>query len=302
MLLSNRLNLKTSNFFKLILVTNQIKLFFYYMCLYYMYLLKILLTFKKKILFFKKKNLFFKKKNLFFKKKYNYKVLTSKRLLIALKKKKQLKKKNKLFKNNGNFFYKKFFFKTLIHCRKSLGFSFFSFLKIRQKKLTKKIQNKTRVFFSRNFTHDYNLLNVLLKGNLFLFPKDATLYIKSNNVYVNGIVSNDLTNLLNIGDCIQIKVFNFYYVYSIFFRRFLKQKIVVFKKSAWLFFKKNFLKKTIKKKFKKRKNPKFLCLLYLYKFNNPQYIEVDFITLSITLLRKLDLKKHKTYFLNKNFS
>ena len=158
------------------------------------------------------------------------------------------------------------------------------------------------MFFSRNFTHDYNLLNVLLKGNLFLFPKDATLYIKSNNVYVNGIVSNDLTNLLNIGDCIQIKVFNFYYVYSIFFRRFLKQKIVVFKKSAWLFFKKNFLKKTIKKKFKKRKNPKFLCLLYLYKFNNPQYIEVDFITLSITLLRKLDLKKHKTYFLNKNFS
>ena len=93
------------------------------------------------------------------------------------------------------------------------------------------------------------------------------------------------------------------YIYILIFKKFIKYKVFNFKQSSWLFFKKNFLKKKNNlKKFKKRKKPKFLYLLYLYKFNIPQYLDVDFSTLSVIILKKFNLSKHSTYFLNKNFS
>jgi ribosomal protein S4 len=190
-----------------------------------------------------------------------------------------------------------------LFCRKNLISLFFNFKNIRQKKLTKKIQKKTKFFFYKNFTHDYNLVNILVKSGFFLFPRDAVIFIKSSSVYVNGVFVNSCDYSLYVGDCIQIQVFDFFYIYLLVFKKFMKYKVSNFKQSSWLFFKKNFLKKTnTVKKFKKRKKPKFLYLLYLYKFNTPQYIEVDFITLSVVLIKKLSIVKHKTYFLNKNFS
>jgi hypothetical protein len=175
--------------------------------------------------------------------------------------------------------------------------------KIRQKKLTRFIQKKTKNFFFKNYTHEYNVVNILLKSNFFLFPKDAIIFIKCGFVYINNKNTNDVNSLLCVGDCIQIQIFDFFYVYLLFFKKFLKQKILFYKKSSWLFFKKNFLnKKKTKKKLKKRKNPKFLYLLYLYKLNIPQYIDVDFVTLTSIILKKFNIKKHKTHFLNKNFS
>jgi hypothetical protein len=175
--------------------------------------------------------------------------------------------------------------------------------KIRQKELTRYIQKKTKNFFYKNYTHDYSLINILLKSNFFLFPKDASIFIKCNFVYINNKKSDNINFLLGVGDCIQIQVFSFFYIYFLFFRKFLKQKIFFYKKSAWLFFKKNFLNKKVKsKKIKKRKNPKYLYLLYIFKLNIPQYLDVDFITLTSTILKKFNIQKHKTYFLNKNFS
>ena len=201
------------------------------------------------------------------------------------------------------FFFKRFFFKTLLSCRKNLTLLFFNFKKIRQKKLTRKIQKKTKFFFFKNFTHDYNLVNILVKSGFFMFPKDATIFIKSGGIFINGISIINTDYLLYPSDCIQLQIFGYIYIYILVFKKFLKSKILNFKQSSWLFFKKNFLKKTNNiKKFKKRKKPKFLFLLYLYKFNIPQYIEIDLITLSIILIKKLNIIKHKTYFLNKNFS
>ena len=121
-------------------------------------------------------------------------------------------------------------------------------------------------------------------------------------MYLNGLSTHNICYFLSFGDCVQIQIFDYMYMYIIFFKKLLKKKVALFKRNSWLFFKKNFLNKGATKKFKKRKKPKFLYLLYLYKFNVPQYIDVDFITLSIFLIKKLNLSKHKTYFLNKNFS
>ena len=297
MYLNSPLNLKTNKINLLILIfKNTTKLLILLLIIHYKFLIKILL-------FFKKKNLFFKKKNLFFKKKYDIKVIISKRLSFAFKKKKYFKKVKKKFKNNGNFFFKKFFFKTLIHCRKKLKTLYYLEKIVRQKTITKDIFKKTKNSYYKNYTHEYTLINILLKGNFFFFVKDIFIFIKLGFVYVNNTQNNKTDFVLSVGDCVQVQVFDHYYNYIIFFKKFLKLKIKKYKQDSWLFFKRNFLnKKSILKKFKKRKNPKYIHILYLYKFNIPQYLDIDFITLTIIILKKFNICKHKTYFLNKNFS
>ena len=178
---------------------------------------------------------------------------------------------------------------------------FFAFKKVRQKKLTKKIQKKTKLYNYNNYTFDYSLVNVLLRCGFFLFPKDANIFIKAKFVYINGICVKNISHIIVVGDCVQLQIFDIIYIYMVIFKKFLKYKIISFKQNSWLFFKKFFLKKTVKK-FKKRKKPKFIQLLYLYKSNVPSCMDVDFITLSIIFLKKLTITKNNTYFLNKNFS
>ena len=68
--------------------------------------------------------------------------------------------------------------------------------------------------------------------------------------------------------------------------------------NAWVFFK----RKKKKLKTKKRKYPNYLFLFFLFKLETPRYIEVDYLTLTVFLLRGFSVLSQHTYYLNKFFS
>ncbi len=70
----------------------------------------------------------------------------------------------------------------------------------------------------------------------------------------------------------------------------------------WRFFKQKFFKKKHNLKIKKKKIPKYLYLFYLYKLNVPKTLEVDFLTLSVFILKKENIFLQSSYYLNKPFS
>jgi hypothetical protein len=244
-----------------------------------------------------------KKKNLFFKKKSFKNSLISKRLSFVLKRRKSLKMFKSKKIDNGNFFLKKFFFKILLKNRKFFKNFFFLNDKIRQKKITKLIyKNKIYKNNLKNISYEYTLLNILLRSRLFFFIKDTLKFIKNNFVFVNGIIVSDFNYFLNSGDCVQLIITNNYYKYIHFSRKLLKKKLAIYKFNTWRFFKQKFFKKKQHLKIKKKKMPKFLHLFFLFKLNIPKIIEVDYMTLTLFLLKKENLFNQSSYYLNKPFS
>ena len=255
--------------------------------------------------FFFKNNLKFlkkilKKKDIFFKKRVNLKVLISKRTTTILRRKKQQQNKRK--NEKGGFFFKKFFFKTLYNCRLNFKKYFFLKTKVRQKKITKLISQKTDYKCTSNNTFENTIVNILLRGGFFFFYKDATLFIKSGMVYVNNIIIGNVNFNTNTGDCVQIPVHNAYYKYYKLCKKFFKKKIKLIKYNSWKFFKQKEKQKKKKIKLKKRKFPKFLFLFFLFKLNTPKHLEVDFLTLTIFILKKGNRTEGQSYFINKLFS
>ena len=245
-----------------------------------------------------------KKKNLFFKKKYNNKILISKRLTVVCRKKSLPVKYKKIRfrKDVGNFFFKKFFFKTLLKGRKFLKTFFFYNAKLRQKKLTKTIYLNTKKIFSTNESYENTLLNVLLRIHFFFFYSDVFFFLKKGFVFVNSIKLVNPNILLEGGDCIQLPVTKLYLLYLKFCKKFFKKKISLFKYNSWKFFKNKIIKRKKKIKFKKRKSPKFVQAFFLFKFNVPKFLEIDYFSSTIFFFTKLSTFLNNSYYLNKLFS
>ncbi len=271
------------------------------------FLFYIYIFFKNFLLncFFKKKINFKinKKKSLFFKKKSVKDSLISKRISIVLRKRKKFKKFKSKKIDKGNFFLKKFFFKTLLKNRRFLRKLFFFNDKKRQLKITKKIHSLSKnTLNSKNNILDYSLLNLLLRSGLFFFYKDIIEFISSGLVYINGVVIKNHNTILSSGDLIQLPISNYLYKYTLFSKKILKKKMSLFRFTTWKFFKKRYFKKKQSLKSKKRKNPKYLPIFSNYKLNTPRYIEVDFFTFTIFILKQHNYSVQPTYYLNKPFS
>ena len=272
-----------------------------------MYLYMFLYKFSKNFsLIFNKFNLKLvkinKKKNLFFKKKFRIKVLASRRLSIVLRKRKKLKKFKKKKANKGNFFFKKFFFKTLLRSRKFIKFFFFLPKKIRQTELSKKIFKNKKSFLERNSTYEFTILNILLRSHFCLFIADALSLIKCGGIYVNGVPVTNYDVFISERDVVQIKINSVFLRYVYTSKKFLKKKIALFRFNSWKWFKQKLLKKKQSLKFKKKKTPKYFYLFFLFKLNVPKFLEVDYLTLSIFFIKKLNSFEYSTYYLNKLFS
>lgn len=242
-----------------------------------------------------------KKKNLFFKKKFNQKNLFSKRTSILLKKRKKIrftKKKKKV--NNGNFFFKKFFFKTLLQNRKFLKNFFHLNKQTRQSKLTRSVCNSNKTNTNKNITQHNSIVNVLLRSHFFFFINDASFAVRSGFILLNGLTTFNTNTPLKEGDCLQSTVSKSYLNYLYFCKRFFKKKSAIFRFNSWRFFKTKFFKKGVVKS--KKKNPKFLHLFFLFKMNICRFLEVDFMTLTVFFLKKLDDYKLFNYYVDKVFS
>jgi len=68
--------------------------------------------------------------------------------------------------------------------------------------------------------------------------------------------------------------------------------------NAWRFFK----QKKVSTKQKKRKFPKFYFLLFLFKLETPKYLEVDYTTLTVFLIKLQGSQLFHSYYLGKYFS
>ena len=272
---------------------------FYLLCFF-----KFISIFKPKFLIQKNNSIKLNiKKNLFFKKKYSPKSLISKRLSIVFKKRKKVNLFRQKKIDKGNFFLKKFFFKILLKNRKSLKNFFFLNIRTRQTKINRFIYKHQKNFFGDTKTGLENTtLNILLKGNFFLFTRDALYFFKYNYVYLNGIVIKNHNVTLKKGDCLQLPISNFFYKYIKFSKKLLKKKTALFKLNSWKFFKQKLFKKKHQLKQKKKKIPKYLYLFYLFKLNTPTNLEVDYLTMSVYLLYKGSVYNQSTYYLNKLFS
>ena len=249
-----------------------------------------------------KLKLFFFKKTILFKKKIKKRLIINNRLTFFLKKNKF--KKKKTFKNKfkkKNFFFKKHLFKTILKSRKNLKLFLNFNTKVRQNKITQVLYKNTQNFF-KNRTQNNTIINILLKSRFFFFSKDALFAIKNNLVYLNF----KLTNLQNInvqyGDCIQLTISSSFYKFYKKCKFFLKKKIKEMKKKSWLFFKSKINSKKLEIKIKKRKTPKYIDMLFLFKFGINNFIEVDFFTLSIYIIKTTNNYKNTFFYINKFFS
>ena len=283
------------------MTTKYKKIFIYILYVYTFF------KFKKKIKIFnhlnKKKLLKInKKKNLFFKRRAVNKYFLSRRVSIVLRKRKKVKSFKRKFFEKGNFFFKKFFFKTLIKNRKFLKSFFFLNNKIRQKKLTKKIINNSKKSFTKNISYEYTLLNIILRSAFLPFIPDVVQIIKKGLVCVNGNKILNFNTTLNVGDCIQFNVSKKIFFFIKFCRKFLKKKAAIFRYNAWKFYKQKYFCKKQKLKWKKRKNPKYLFLFFIFRLNTPKFLEIDFLTLSIFFLKKPNINIQSSYYLSKFFS
>jgi hypothetical protein len=156
--------------------------------------------------------------------------LVSKRLSIVLRKRKKYKNiftSKKISK--GNFFFKKFFVKTLFRSRKFLKNFFFLNEKTRQKKISKHVFKTQKYCFFKNSTCEYSALNLLFRSHFCLFISDAFSFFKSGMLFLNGIRLKNPNTLINVSDCLQIKLSNSVYKYIYYTKFFLKKKIALFR-------------------------------------------------------------------------
>lgn len=277
------------------MIINFYKSRIYILFIYGLY--KYLCIFSMKIFFEKTKQKKFNlKKNLFFKKKSNKNFFMSKRLAVILKKKPKLEFTTIKNIDNGNFFFKKFFFKSLLKNRKFFKNFFFMSKKTRQDKITKNICKKN---ICKNFSYEYNILNILLRSHFLFFYRDVISCLLSGFIYINGVIVFDKDTLVSVGDCVQLLIFKKLYKYIKFCKTFFKTKIALFKYNFWKFFKQKLLQQ---KQQKKKKNPKYLHLFFIFKLNVPKFLEVDYSTLTIFFLKKQNAFIQTSYYLNKLFS
>ena len=280
------------------MITNYIR--FYILFIYYLYKFSFKINTNP---FFNVKlfSRILKKKNLLFKKKGRVNILSSKRVIFSLKKKKFKKFKSKKIER-GNFFIKKLLYKSLIYNRKILRLFFFFNKKVRQRKITRTIFLNQKKKLSTNSSYGYTVLNILIKSNMFLNLKDILIYINNNNIYINNKLTNKFYHELNVGDCIQFKISYTLYKYILFCKKIVKKYVKIHRYNSWKFFKQKVLKKKKFLKPKKKKFPKYLEILFLFKVNTPRFIEIDFLTLTIFLLKKQKHLHVSSFFLRKFFS
>ena len=128
------------------------------------------------------------------------------------------------------------------------------------------------------------------------------MLFRKNFFYLNGISLNKTDIVLQEHDCLQLKLSPSIYKYVLFSKKILKKKTAIVRFNSWKFFKHKFFKKQEHLKPKKRKVPKYIYMFYLFKLNTPKFLEIDYFSLSIFILKKQSTFSISSYYLNKLFS
>jgi len=136
--------------------------------------------------------------------------------------------------------------------------------------LKKIIKNKNKKFVD---FFEFSVKNILLISNFILSKKDLNFFINNNYIYLNKKILRNNNYILKINDIISI-VFNKYYYFL--YKNYLNNFNLNFIKYN------NFLRRNKNNNFKNE----FLFLNKFLFFKNdvPNFIEVDYISMSIFLV------------------
>ncbi len=262
---------------------------------------------QKLIIYFKRSNLFFKKNTLFTKKNFKKKILRKKKiktLRTRYKKKnllfrkyifkfklRKLKKKHLEILRFKYFFLKKlklnidflknFFFKQ--STKKKRLIYFFSKLSKKRTKIISSIINKF-------------LFIILLQSHFFFYIHDLKFFLSKGLIFINGFSTKDHLFLTKQGDRIQLPITTIYYIYFKQNWKFLKFKIKFLIYKRWRL-----------RKYKSKINfrfwfPSFLQQFLFYKVDVPSIYEVDYLTLTLIIIKIEKNILKKNIFLIKIFS
>lgn len=177
--------------------------------------------------------------------------------------------------------------------------SFFLKKKIKNKrKFNKFIKNLIKKpFYSFILYFEFSLISICLRSQLFFNENDVNFFLKNKYILINNTPATNIISVLNIGDRLNI-VFDKYYYY--YYRNVVNNiNYSMIKLGNY-----NFIMDQKKHDFNKQSKshtPKWLTNLMYFREDIPNYIEVDFLSMSLIILYKplfneLDFNKLK--FLN----
>ena len=163
-----------------------------------------------------------------------------------------------------------------VNDNRKLILSFFKFNLKRQYKKNKFFSKLTKLsfnFFLKNF--EFSLSNILLRSSLFFNNRDIMFFFNNNYFYLNGSVLKNFNQILSTNDILTL-LFNKYYF---FYYRYTINNIYSNNKISNYVFKKNQLNKL-------DILPLWLLNTTYIKEDVPNYIELDFLTLSLKIIYK----------------
>lgn len=248
----------------------------------------------------------FKKQNSLLKKKFNYlhnlhpifykKNLKKKLKLVDLKNKKikliknlytlkfLLKKKKNKISGIDTLNGKKRLKKVILTNRKLYNFLNNNMFKT-STKLNKYISKKSKLKNLHNLLSlEYSTFNIILSSNIIKSYTDLSILVKQKCIFVNRLNLKNLNSELNTGDIIEFYLNKKFYKYITYFRNVVSKHLIKIRNRIWY-------KLRLKNKNKLDYNQSNLLNNvfknnYIFKPFIPNYIEVDYYSLSIIIIMK----------------
>jgi hypothetical protein len=194
-----------------------------------------------------------------------------------------LKKPNNLLTNN-TLNGKKKLKKVILVNRKLYNFLNNYVFKV-SKKLTKNISKKSKLRSMSNLLNlEYALSNVILNSNIIKSYQDLKALVLKKCIYLNRSIIKHLNIELSVGDIIEFYLSKKFFNYIFYFKHVVNKHIIKIRNGIW------YKLRLKNKNLLDYKNNNLLNNVfknnYLLKSFIPNYLEVDFYTLTISLIFK----------------
>lgn len=163
-----------------------------------------------------------------------------------------------------------------VNDNRSLCLSFFKYnlkRKFKKNKFFSKLVKLPFNFFLNSF--EFSLSNILLRSSFFFNYRDIMFFINNNYFFLNGSLVKNVNQVMNINDIFFLS-FNKYYF---FHYKYVINNVYNNNKVSNYIFKKN-------QSNKLDVVPLWLLNTFYVKEDLPNYLEVDFLTLSLKIIYK----------------
>ena len=226
----------------------------------------------------------FYKKNL--KKKINVTNIKDKKLKLLknLYTIKFLLKKNSTYSSINTLNGKKKLKKVILNNRSLYNFLNYNSFKT-SKNLSTYISKKSKLKNLSNLLNlEYSSFNIILNSNLVKSYTDLVILLQSKSIFLNRMPLKKLNKELNVGDIIEFYLSKKMYNYIIYFKELISRNIIKTRNKLWYK-----LRLKDKNKLDYNKNNLINNVFknnFLFKSYIPNYIEIDYYTLSIIIVIK----------------